>query len=229
MRLFIVALAGLGGSLGATTTLACTCAATTIADQARATTMVAVGDVLDDRAVAGEHIARVRVVEALRGVEPGAEFDVRWIPPDGKSCFFVSLHPGRWLLFLAQNPDGTLSTLPCDANSAVLGSARSERALTAVRDALAPGSPQDKAVFRAIPIANQALDRAYARKAGEAHPSRREPWVSAGGATIRTVASGWRVRWMHDRPSGFTYEVEVEVPPTGAPRVLKATATYSPD
>jgi hypothetical protein len=230
VRLWVAGLAGLVCSIAEpSATEACTCAAATIEDATVSTQVIVVGDVLDDRVAAVGHVARLRVVEALRGARAGAELDVRWIPPDGKSCFFISLRQGRWLLFLEQNADGTLSTLACDANSTLLGGAQAASTLAAVRAALAPGAPHGKAVERAIPVANHALDRAYARQHAEVHPPRHDPWVSAAGATVHTVAGGWRVCWTEARPAGFSYEVEVEVPPKGAPRALKAAASYSPD
>jgi hypothetical protein len=86
---------------------------------------------------------------------------------------------------------------------------------------------------RAAPVANRALDRAYAafaKRRGVVAPAHRGAWVTADSATVtRDDHSGVRVRWSQHPPAGYELEAEIAIGPKGAMTVVKAEATFAPE
>jgi hypothetical protein len=110
------------------------------------------------------------------------------------------------------------------------------RPLTA--DQLPQGAPpahdfsSAEAINLAVPVANDALGKAYAQFAKRPNavaPEHKGAWVTTAGAQTSPHASGYRVLWQHMAPAGFEYEVQVQVEPDRTVHVLKARAEYSPD
>jgi hypothetical protein len=84
-------------------------------------------------------------------------------------------------------------------------------------------------VSRALPAANAALDRAYARTKPMEQPHT-GPWVSADTAQVEGDAKrGFRVKWSKHPPAGFELDAEVTISPNGDVKVVKATATFASD
>lgn len=92
-----------------------------------------------------------------------------------------------------------------------------------------PVTDAEDAVERAIPAANEALDQAYAKTAAPREPHN-GPWVWANKAHVEgNAARGFVIRWWSNPPAGFAIEAIVQVNAKGEARVIRATASFSPD
>jgi len=92
-----------------------------------------------------------------------------------------------------------------------------------------PVADANDAVECAIPAANAALDKAYAKTAAPREPHN-GPWVWANKAHVEgNAARGFVVRWWSNPPAGFAIEAIVQVNAKGETRVTRATASFSPD
>lgn len=109
---------------------ACTCSAGTIEQVVTSAAAVFEGDVVTtELGPDGERTTSLLVRAAYKGVREGATVVVRSRDPNGKSCDLVGITPGRWLLIVNPQPDGTLWIGRCDGYSQRLGAAPSETVL----------------------------------------------------------------------------------------------------
>jgi hypothetical protein len=83
---------------------------------------------------------------------------------------------------------------------------------------------------RAAPVANDALDRAYAASKYSPHPAHGHTWVTARqGYASRDGHGGFRVEWSRHGVVGFEYDVTIQVDKDGTTKVLVARAGFSPE
>lgn len=86
---------------------------------------------------------------------------------------------------------------------------------------------------RAIQIAKAAAERALQanyRPQGTVKPAHQGEWIKDAEKTANATQNkdgGWSVAWTHFPKSGFSYNVKVEVSPTGTATVREVFASYS--
>lgn len=121
MRTLLAVVSVIAVVLAAPRAEACSCAARTEAQAFEAAVVVAVGVV-----ELGEQPGRATfvVTKAEKGAEPGDRLEVRWVEPDGFSCYTVRLKAGEWRLFLAKSLEGEYSLGRCDQYSRPRGKKR---------------------------------------------------------------------------------------------------------
>ena len=94
-----------------------------------------------------------------------------------------------------------------------------------------PVTSQEDAVARAARAADAALDKAYAAhvKKVQIAPTHAGSWTRGVSQDVKSVASGWEIRFASHPPAGFSYEAVVHVTARGDVAVKKASAEHASD
>jgi hypothetical protein len=225
LRTALVALAAFVAALLPTPPAhACSCAGVELRDAVAGAAAVAIVDVEEAKKGPLGNESRAVVVEGLKGADAGEVLTVSWRTPDGRSCDFVNLRPGRWLVFLG--PDHHVGR--CDQYS------KPRRRVTAatldqIRRFARPTTAAD-AVRAARPVAEGALQTAWHNKPEAARVASPGRWIKPDATPTVTgdAAKGFRVQWSSAPTAGFSHDVVVEIRGTRVV-VTSVRADYAPD
>lgn len=128
-----------------------------------------------------------------------------------------------------EDDTATPSTPPVDAGVPDAPPPKPDASLPPL--ATGPVTSQEDAVARAARAADSALDKAYGAhvKKVQIAPTHTGSWTRGVSQEVKTIATGWEIRFASHPPAGFSYEAVVQVSAQGEIAVKKASAEHASD